>query len=176
MTVVVHKPVVSAGVRYSLHHLQPLRVTLPGDASNSGDLVTRVSFHSHVYSQSHPSGTGGAVFLDEGGRKREFCSGRHQLSLALPQHCRTMIVNAYPTWRSRDRNNTNNMAVCDAQPRTGTCYLIFYELHPSLASGIHVEMVVKSAYRGYLDSSRTGRRLTVRQAIKQCHWEGKRIP
>ncbi|WP_127090254.1 hypothetical protein [Aquabacter cavernae] len=169
MSVVVHKPLVSGGILYSLHHLQPLRVTLPAAARDAADLVTRVSFHSHVYSQSHPGPSGGAVFEDEAGRWREFCPARHTLSQTLPRHCQDMIASAYPTWPSRDRNNINNMAVCDAQPETGERYVIFYEVVPSPAKGVHVKLIVKSAYSTHFDSARTGKRMTVRQVIKKCH-------
>lgn len=171
-----HQPIHSNGQDYSLHHLQPRRHSVPGHGRDGVDLIVRVSFFSHVYSTDPVVDAVEALFEDERRRVRQFCTVRHDLSVALPQLCCDLIDRNQPTWRSIDKSHLNNLAVCDSPLLNGEKYVIYFDVHPSRADGVHVEMSVKSAYVKFVDFSRTGKRDTMRQILKRCHFQGVRVP
>lgn len=132
---VVHRPLISNGVEYTLHHLTPFRVGLLGKGIDGRSLTVRVSYHSHVYSRADSEAATEHRFVDEGGKWREFCTERYALCMKLPSLCNDIICLNYPSWESTDNGGRNNLAVCEAQPMSGIKYLIFYELLPGHAEG-----------------------------------------
>jgi len=137
----------------------------------------RLSFQTHVYSVSSTGLVAGeATFNDEGGSLREFCPERYSLSLSLPNICQSMIENNYPTWESKDRNKASHMTVTEFPVQTGDKYHIFYEVFPSLARGVHIELSIKSAYSKFLNAAKTGRRSKVKQIIKKSYYDRQRYP
>lgn len=173
---VIHSPITSRQVRYSVHHLQPQTIKLEGKGKDGHDLAVRVSYHSHVYSKADSEDATELRFLDEGGKMREFCTARHGWSLGLPDACRSMVVDNYPSWPSEDGGGRNNMTVTEAAPTSGVRYLIFYEIFPSQAKGIDLELVVKSAYEKEFDASRTGRRKKLHALLRESLFNDRRIP
>lgn len=173
---VLHSPITSGGIKYSLHHLQPFHVKLDGKGKDGLDLTVRVSYHSHVYSKADADGATGLRFKDEGDKWREFCLERYTLCLTLPDICRNMVELNFPSWESQDNGGKNNMAVSEANPTSGTKYLVFYELLPSQTEGIDVELIVKSAYAKLFDASRTGRRQKVQALLRTVLFSGNRLP
>lgn len=173
---VLHAPITSGGIKYSLHHLQPFQVKLDGKGKDGLDLTIRISYHSHVYSKTDNDGTTGLRFKDEGGNWREFCIQRHTLCLGLPAVCKDMVEQNYPSWQSQDGGSKNHMAVSEAMPSSGLKYLVFYELLPGEVIGIDVELVVKSAYEKQFDASRTGKRHKVIALARTVLFSGQRLP
>jgi hypothetical protein len=173
---VIHSPIVSRKVNYSLHHLQPQKIKLEGKGKEGRDLTVRVSYHSHVYSKADSEGAIEVRFSDEGGKTREFCTERHTWSLGLPKACRDMVINNYPSWPSEDGGGRNNMAVTEPAPSSGVRYLIFYEIFPSQADEIDLELVVKSAYEKDFDASRTGPRRKVHALLRESLFNERRVP
>lgn len=147
-----------------------------GHGAQGRNLTVRISYHSHVYSKADTAGAVETRFRDEAGKFREFCTERYTLCLNLPELCNQMIVGNFPSWPSKDKNNINNMAICEAQPTTGDKYLILYDLNPSAADGIDTELVVKSAYNKFVDMRYTGKREKIRALIKRSHFQNIRIP
>jgi hypothetical protein len=173
---VQHSPITSGKTKYSLHHLQPFSIKLAGKGKDGLDLTIRVSYHSHVYSKTYTDEAVGHKFQDEGGKWREFCVDRYKLCLNLPSICADMLNQNYPSWESEDGGSKNNMAVSEANPTSGFKYLIFYELFPSAAEGVDVELVVKSAYEKQFDASRTGKRQKVIALARSVLFTGRRVP
>ncbi|SFV31317.1 hypothetical protein SAMN05216456_1302 [Devosia crocina] len=173
---VLHSPITSAGIKYSLHHLQPFHVKLEGKGKDGLDLTVRVSFHSHVYSKADSDEATGHRFKDEGGKWREFCTDRYGWCVDLPVICTAMVEQNFPSWESQDAGQKNNMAVSEAVPTSGLKYLIFYDLHPSQSSGIDVELVVKSAYKKQFFADRVGKRLKVHALLRTVLYKGVRMP
>ena len=173
---VQHAPITSAGTRYSLHHLQPFTIKLDGKGKDGLDLTVRISFHSHVYSKVDSDDATGHRFVDEGGKWREFCTDRYALCLGLPSICTEMVIRNFPSWESRDGGKKNNMTVSEAVPTSGLKYLIFYQLVPSLADGVDVELVVKSAYEREFLAERTGKRLGVQTLLRTVLFKGTKLP
>lgn len=68
------------------------------------------------------------------------------------------------------------MAVSEAMPTTGLKYVVFYELLPSKAEEIDVELVVKSAYDFPFEAGRTGKRDKVQSLLRRVLFTQKRIP
>jgi hypothetical protein len=173
---VIHLPIKSNGAKYSLHHLQPTRVYLADHGHDGSTIAIRISYHSHVYSIADQDDGTSRQFSDEGGKRRYFCPKRHQHSLNLPQICKAMIEQNYPTWISQDRNTRNNMAVADSNPKDGLLYVILYSLKPSHESQIDVEVIVKSAYEKYINDIGKLKKSGVRQIVKKCYYDKISIP
>jgi hypothetical protein len=173
---VVHRPVVSNGTTYSLHHLQPFRTLLTGHGREGGDISIRVSYHSHVYSTADTKLSRAHRFMDEGGSWRAFSLERHNWSLTLPQICREMIDQNFPSWLSQDRNRQNNMTVSDRYANGGLQFAVFYGLSPSRDKDLDVELVVKSAFEKDIGNLRGLKRSGVRQLIKTCFFKGLDVP
>lgn len=173
---VLHAPLASNGNKYTMHHLTPFRIKLAGKGAPGCDLTVRVSYHSHVYSKTDSPAATELRFVDEGGKWREFCTVRYALCLGLPAQCHDLVMLNFPSWESEDNGGRNNMAVSEAQPASGTKYLIFYELFPSEAEGIDVEFVVKSAYEKPFDAARTGRRQKIHALLRTVLFTKTRMP
>lgn len=174
---VTHSPITSNGSSHKLHHLQPFKISLPEQRGPEQDLVVRVSFHSHVYSQTYDgAATVEAVFPDEAGKRRVFCPVRYASCLLLPGLCENFILNNGLTFESKDRNARNHLAVCDDPSTNGYKYHIYFELLPSSSRGIDVEFVVKSAFDKEYVAAHHRRREHIRRFIKQCHFRQERVP
>ncbi|MGA1801983.1 hypothetical protein [Rhizobium sp. HT1-10] len=171
-----HPSITSRSVEYSNHHLQPFRHALVGHGPSGSDLIVRVSFTCHVYSKMDTAQAIEFRFIDEGRRWREFCPVRHLASVDLPALCRTMMNENFPSWLSKDRNGQSNMAITERQPTSGSRYAVFYYLYPSRAKNIHVEFVVKSAYRLEIDMAHYRKRELVKSLLKTCYYKQKAIP
>ena len=87
-----------------------------------------------------------------------------------------MVEKSYPTWVSQDRDRKNNMAVTDANAAGGVRYVILYSLHPSQASDLDVELVVKSAFEKDVANLQNLKKFGVRQMIKKCYFQGVQVP
>lgn len=174
---VTHQPILSNGTTHKLHHLQPFKVTLVDHIAAGQDLVVRVSFHSHVYSQSYSGGiTAEFVFLDEGGKSRAFCPLRYTSCLSLDTLCTQFLQNNGLTFESKDRNQRNHLTVVGDPTIDGMKYHIYYELMPSKTAGVNVEFVVKSAYNKDYVAAHHKRREHVKRFLRQCHFKQERVP
>jgi hypothetical protein len=173
---VVHSPIKSNGIKYTLHHLQPQRITLEGHGRDRATITIRISYHSHVYSIADQDSPSAHKFSDESGKQRYFCEQRYGHSLTLPDICKAMIEDNFPTWVSQDRNTRNNMIVTELNPKDGLQYVVLYSLTPSLGHNVDVELVVKSAYEKHMRYIRELKKFGVRQLVKKCYFEGKPIP
>ena len=169
-------PVHCSGVNYSFEHLAPRNVVIAGEGREGGDIVVRISFKSHVFSKSLPFRGEEFDFRDENDQKRSFCLTRYRASLTLAQTCEDLLVNNAPTWESRDRNRKSNLAIVEAPLVSGEHYAIFYYFFPSRKDGVDVEMVVKSAFKKYIDFSRIKRRYKMKQRLKECYYKNKTVP
>ena len=160
-----------------LKHLKPFTHALAGQASNKADLIIRVTFESHVFSTSE--GPGRHDFLDEAGNKRFFCPDRYAYSSSLPEHVRDILnLNVY-TWEERDKNQSANLAVlspANLQLISGSHQTLIYYLYESDATGIHVEMRVKTCYEMNIDFAKRRKREKIRYHLKAVHYNGGRIP
>lgn len=174
---VTHSPITSNGTSHKLHHLQPFKIALPEQRGPEQDLVLRVSFHSHVYSQAYDGEpTVEAIFLDEAGKRRAFCPVRYGSCLTLPARCESFILGNGLTFESKDRNARNHLTVCDNPSKDGNKYHIYFELLPSSSRGIDVEFVVKSAFDKEYVAAHHRRREHIRRFIRQCHFKQERVP
>jgi len=174
---VTHQPILSNGTTHKLHHLQPFKVTLADQIAPGQDLIVRVSFHSHAYSQAHDrSPTVEAVFLDEGGKSRVFCPIRYKAYLSLHTLCTQFLLNNGLTFESKDRNQRNHLTIAGDPTTDGVKYHVYYELMPSKTAGVNVEFVVKSAYDKEYVAAHHKRREHVKRFLRQCHFKQERVP
>ncbi len=157
-----------------LGHLNHQHLVLPQAGKNGADISIRVTFRSHVFSKSCVPPTG-HDFLDENGQKRLFCNERYELSHLLPDFITQMVLENHNTWESRDRNRVNNLAIFHPNPETTQKYMLVYALIPSLAKNLDVELEVKSAYPCH-NIPRIQRKFGVKQLIKTCYFQQKRVP
>jgi len=161
------------GVKHTFEYLVPFTVEIP---SNEGTLVTRISFQSHVFSVSCVHNAIDFDFRDEAQNKRYFCPARHVKSQNLPTLCRQLFEQNALTWEERDKNRISNLAIIEGPLDSGSKYLVVYYLFPSLVPGVHVEMVVKSAYDRFVEFSNIKRKFNIQQLIKTCHFKGVKVP
>ena len=161
------------GIKHTFEYLLPFTADIP---SNAGPLVTRISFQSHVFSVGCTHKATDFDFRDEGQNKRYFCPVRHVKSQSLPRLCLQLFEQNALTWEEQDKNRVSNLAIIDGPFSSGTKYLVVYYLFPSLVPGIHVEMVVKSAYDRFVEFSNIKRKFNIQQLIKTCHFKGIKVP
>jgi hypothetical protein len=114
--------------------------------------------------------------VDEGGSWRSFSAARHARSLLLPDICKDMIEQNYPTWISSDRNHRNNMTVTDAHGTGGMRYVVLYAVKPSKDSELDVDLVVKSAFEKDVGNLQRMKKTGVRQVIKTCFFRLVDVP
>ena len=138
------------GQYYRFDHLAPFVFTLNGQAREGGDIRVRVSFQSHVFSPRSEANEQ-CHLVDQSGAPRVFCVNRYAKSLTLPDFCRRMLAENMLTWESYDKNRISNMAEMEGTLTSGEHHVAVYYLFPSQASGVEVEMVIKSAYRKVLN-------------------------
>ena len=139
-------------------HLVPFSHTLVGHGEDGADIVVRISYTSHVFSQSLVEHTDPFDFRDKNESKRRFCLDRYTGSLALHDLCRDMINRNLYTFISRDRNSVSNLTVVGDNLTTGPHYAIFYTLFPSRLDGYDVELQVRSAYERHINFENIGSR------------------
>lgn len=165
------------GQQYSLAHLQPFTHVLPGHGPGGRDLVVRVRFESHVYSDAF--GTGPHDFLDEAGNKRYFCAARFAVSHGLAAEVRHILdCNAY-TWTEKDKNQAANLAVitpAGAPLVSGSYHVIIYYLYPSKLETVDVEMLVKTCYEKDINFDHRKKREKIRVHVKTVCFKQVRIP
>ncbi len=170
-------PITSLGRRYPLHHLQPFTRRLATFSGSTENISVRIRFHSHVFSIEPQVPPIHSLFADEGGKEREFCPDRYELSKGLQPLLVSLIDDNVPSWISEDKNKKNHLAVCEAPFKTAQKYVIYYDLHPSKSrAGIDVEMNIKTAYLMYVDFSRTGKRERINALIRRSFHQKKRLP
>lgn len=163
------------GTQIEFGHLVPIRHELVGHGRDKASIHVRVSFQSHVFSQTAGSREP-LPFLDENGKARAFCPDRYKLSLDLPNFCVDVLSNNMLTWISKDRDSVSNMAVVKTPLVSGEHYAIYYYLFPSRLDDCDVELVVKSAYKRNIDFSKIKRRHKALQKIKECYYQQKVVP
>lgn len=161
---------------YTFDHLVPAVVNLAGQGRDSSDLRVRISYCSHVFSQSCLATEVDFDFKDENGQKRRFCSNRYRISIDLQSVCQKLLSENADTWMSKDRNRVNNLAVIDGPLITGQHAIIIYYLFPSLVDGLDIEMVVKSAYCKFISFEKIHRKYKIIQQIKTCYYKRKTVP
>jgi hypothetical protein len=168
--------VIVADQVHSFPHLCPFVHTTFGHGPENSNINLRVSFKSHVFSKKMDGFDQNFDFRDENGKGRLLCLERMGASYALPDVCKRMIDLKYHSWISKDRNEASNFAVFDGILRQGSQNCLFFVLYPSQVEGIHVELVVKSAYSTPLKPHKNVRKFSVLQLIKKCVWEQKPLP
>ncbi|SHF39239.1 hypothetical protein SAMN05444279_13514 [Ruegeria intermedia] len=157
-------------------HLVPHVVDLPNHGPDGRTLRVRISYQSHVFSQSCAHDAEDFDFLDEGKNKRTFCIDRFNLSQGLPAICTNLLESNAYTWESKDKNRVSNLAVIDGALVSGRHHVVVYYLFPSKVDGLDVEMVVKSAYEKDINFDHIKRRFRMIQKVKTCFYTKKRIP
>ncbi|WP_306046249.1 hypothetical protein [Nioella sp. MMSF_3534] len=160
-----------------MSHLHPFTHVFAGHGPEGRDLVLRVRFESHVFSNSY--GTGPHDFLDEAGNKRQFCANRYAFSHCLPSEIRNLLTcNAY-TWEEKDRNQVANLAVLTPAGSpliSGIHTVIIYYLYPSKVEEIDVEMLVKTCYEKEISFEHRKKREKIRVYVKKACFQQVRIP
>ena len=157
-------------------HLVPHVVDLPNHGLHGATLRVRISYQSHVFSQSCAHNDKKFHFRDEGNNKRSFCIDRFNLSKGLPSICKNLLESNAYTWESKDKNRISNLAVIDGALVSGLHQIIVYYLFPSKVDGLDVEMVVKSAYEKNINFDHIKRRKRMIQMVKTCFYQKKRLP
>lgn len=87
-----------------------------------------------------------------------------------------MLAENMLTWESYDKNRISNMAAMEGPLTSGEHHVAVYYLFPSQASGVEVEMVIKSAYRKVLNFDNIKRRFNVVQLTKKCYYDQMKVP
>ena len=163
------------GAEHEFSHLVPFAHTLHQQGGEKATITVRVSFKSHVFSESVPSGAA-PDFRDENGKGRCFCADRYARSRHLPGLCLNAITaNAY-TWVSKDRNSISSLVVTDDPLNSGVQYNVIYYLYPSTHDDYDVELLVKSAYVKDVDVNRIKRRYSLLSLIRSCFFKNETIP
>ena len=163
------------GTQIGFEHLKPFRYELTGHGKGGQSIYVRISFQSHVFSQTAGENEP-LYFLDENGNNRAFCPHRYKSSLRLPALCEDMLAKNVLTWESKDRNSTSNLTVVNDNLVSGENYAIYYYLFPSRLDDCDVELVVKSAYTREIDFAKIKRRYKSVQKIKECYFNQKVVP
>lgn len=185
MTVTVnaaHPNMTISGKVYSCTHLTASVHSVAASNAADPDIRVRVSFNTHVYSESCQNHQ--ADFMDELNRPRIFCPVRYAETLALPTFCADLIGNNGSSWISEDMNGSLNMATIGQNPpqATGNYQIVLFYLYPSALGDIDVEMIIVSAFEKRINverkrrNSKSKRNFGVVQKIRQCFYNKERVP
>lgn len=164
------------GTVYGLSHLTSFNAVSKNIADETQNLSVRVSFSCHSYSKVPADGEIGYTIIDEAGDARLFCLTRYNDGLIIADKCRSMIENNEIVFESKDKNHHNNLAIVGNPLQDGNKYHIYFELFPSKADGIHVEVAVVSGYTKTHLARNYPRRLNIKSEIKRCFFNKCRVP
>lgn len=174
-------------VDYPFDHLEPFYLSLPGkglplpgNEQEKGPLRVRVSLGLHTVSTGCVKGAENMV--DENGKPRRLCPDRYAFSLNLREKLSTMILDDHFAWVSKDKNQSSNYAVIDADRlkittlKRGMYYVVYFYIGYVGSPYVDVALNIVSCHQREVAPENFPRRYSLHVLLRKCLFSQKRCP